>query len=91
LDEHEGSISKKDIVCNIWHGVTVSEVRALQILSAGGDSGSRAAKASSVNGPGESTASGDGREPHKREYKKKQLLGAKDKESAVAVSVDEIT
>lgn len=65
----------------------------MQILSAGGESGSRTAKVSSVSGPGESTASGDGREPHKREYKKKQLLVAKekDKESSAVVSVDETT
>lgn len=67
----------------------------LQILSTGGESGSRApvaGKGSNASGAGEISTSGDAREPHKREYKRKQLLVAKDKdkESAV-VSVDRST
>jgi regulator of nonsense transcripts 3 len=65
---------------------SVLEGRALQILSAGGDAGSRAAaKGTSVNGTGDGTVSGDGRDPHKREYKRKQLLVAKDKDKEAGV------
>lgn len=60
----------------------------MQILSAGGDAGSRAAaKGLNVNGTGDGTASGDGRDTHKREYKRKQLLVAKDKEKEAGVVV----
>lgn len=90
MDEHEVVMSCNNLVCYSCQGVIVSEGRALQILSAGGDAGSRAAaKGLNVNGTGDGTVSGDGRDPHKREYKRKQLLVAKDKdkEAGVLVSV----
>lgn len=64
----------------------------MQNISAGGESGSRtsvAGKVSAVNGSGEGLTAGDVREPHKREYKRKQMLVAKDKDKELAVvSVD---
>ncbi|XP_024390724.1 uncharacterized protein [Physcomitrium patens] len=69
-----------------------SEGRALQNISAGGESGSRtsvAGKVSAVNGSGEGLTAGDVREPHKREYKRKQMLVAKDKDKELAVDPEQ--
>ncbi|XP_024373687.1 uncharacterized protein [Physcomitrium patens] len=86
---HRGEASKeKSILLNKDLSEASSEGRPLRILSGSGESGSRthtAGKVSAVNGSGENTTVADSREGHKREYKRKQLLIAREKDKEPAV------
>lgn len=82
------SSMREEVVRNSLHGFGLAEGRPLRILSGSGESGSRthtAGKVSAVNGSGENTTVADSREGHKREYKRKQLLIAREKDKEPAV------